>query len=211
MEIGAVRGVVILAAAGAALYLLRKQPMPAGFYPPDYQGELEAWDEWEASPTAGDEESNIFEDAAAGVISMFTNWPSGSAPYKATIESAAQMHNVPVPILAWLLWKESRYNPLIIDGTKRSRVGAMGIAQFMPATAREELGSVEAALDPSRAIPGAARYLRKLYNITGSWTEALAAYNWGIGNVTRKGLDMAPAETRDYYRTILAKAGGAYA
>jgi soluble lytic murein transglycosylase-like protein len=83
----------------------------------------------------------------------------------------------------------------------------MGIAQFMPATAAEELGSVEAALDPSVAIPGAARYLAKLYAALGAWDAALGAYNWGLRNVQRRGLAAAPAETRDYYTTILAKAG----
>lgn len=145
-------------------------------------------------------------------MSMINGWPTGSAPYKTMIEAAAAQHRVPVLLLAWLLWKESRYNPAIIDGTKRSRVGAMGIAQFMPATAREELGSEAAALDPARAIPGAARYLAKLFRALGSWQAALAAYNWGIGNVQRKGLSVAPAETVDYYTVILDKANmGSYA
>lgn len=157
--------------------------------------------------TAGDEESNFIEDGAEEIMSIFDNWPSGSGPYKQTIMAAAPAHGVPVAILAWLLWKESRYNPAIISGAKRSAVGAMGIAQFMPATAREELGSEAAALDPAKAIPGAARYLAKLYRSLGTWERALAAYNWGIGNVQRKGLDRAPAETRDYYTTIMAKAG----
>lgn len=164
--------------------------------------------------TVGDDEANIFEDGAESVKSMFTNWPTGSAPYRNMIESAAATHGVPVSILAWLLWKESRYLPAVIDGTKRSRVGAMGIAQFMPSTAREELGSEAAALDPARAIPGAARYLAKLFRAVGSWQAALAAYNWGIGNVQRKGLSVAPAETVDYYTVILSKSGmgaGAYA
>jgi soluble lytic murein transglycosylase-like protein len=137
---------------------------------------------------------------------MFSGWPKGAEPYRRTITAAAADYGVPADILAWLLWKESRYNPAIISGEKRSYVGALGIAQFMPATAVEELGSVQAALDPAQAIPGAARYLRKLYNRTGSWSEALAAYNWGIGNVTRKGMARAPAETRDYVDTIISKA-----
>lgn len=158
--------------------------------------------------TAGDEESNAFTDTVESMkAQMNGGWPSGSEPYRSMIQSAAAQYGVPVPILSWLLWKESRYNPAIIDGTKRSSVGAMGIAQFMPATAREELGSVEAALDPARAIPGAARYLVKLYRSLGTWEKALAAYNWGIGNVLRKGMAAAPAETRDYYTSILAKAG----
>lgn len=161
---------------------------------------------YEREGTAGDEESNLFYDGIDEMGALITGWPSGSTPYRQTIEAAAAAHGVPALVLAWLLWKESRYMPAVVTGQRRSRVGAMGIAQFMPATAAEELGSVEAALDPARAIPGAARYLAKLYRSTGSWTRALAAYNWGIGNVQRRGLAAAPAETRDYYETILAKA-----
>lgn len=163
--------------------------------------------------TAGDEESDALTDTVESMkAQMNGGWPSGSEIYRGTIEYAAAQYNVPVSILSWLLWKESRYNPVIIDGTKRSSAGAMGIAQFMPATAREELGSEAAALDPARAIPGAARYLAKLYRSLGTWEKALAAYNWGIGNVQRKGLAAAPAETRDYYSTIMGKAGyGTYA
>jgi soluble lytic murein transglycosylase-like protein len=160
-----------------------------------------------AALTAGDEESNFLTDAADTMTNIFTGWPSGSDQYQETITQAAAAFNVPVSILAWLLWKESRYNPLIINGTKKSSAGAVGIAQFMPATAAQELGSVAAALDPAQAIPGAARYLAKLYKQVGTWGEALAAYNWGIGNVTRKGIASAPAETVDYYTTILSKAG----
>lgn len=157
--------------------------------------------------TAGDDESNILEDGADEIMGMINGWPNGSGPYQRMITDAAAENGVPVSILAWLFWKESRYNPAIIDGTKRSRVGAMGIAQFMPATAVERLGSAEAALDPEQAIPGAAEYLASLYRQTGTWIAALAAYNWGIGNVKRKGLAAAPAETVDYYTTIMSKAG----
>jgi soluble lytic murein transglycosylase-like protein len=157
--------------------------------------------------TAGDEESNAISDGLDDMNNIITGWPTGSAPYRAAIESAADTYGVPTGILAWLLWKESRYSPNIVNGSKRSRVGAMGIAQFMPATAVDELGSAAAALDPAIAIPGAARYLAKLWRATGTWAEALAAYNWGVGNVTRKGIEAAPAETVDYYETILTKAG----
>lgn len=154
--------------------------------------------------TAGDDESDILTDTLDTMKSTFTGWPSGSEPYQGIITQAAQANGVPVSILAWLLWKESRYLPAVIDGTKRSRVGALGIAQFMPATAADE--GID-SLDPQQAIPAAARYLARLYRSTGTWAEALAAYNWGIGNVQRKGLDAAPPETVDYYTTILGKAG----
>ncbi|MTV36282.1 lytic transglycosylase domain-containing protein [Duganella radicis] len=165
----------------------------------------------EAGGTAGDDESNFIMDGLEDMNSKISDWPIGSGPYQDAITAAASAYGVPVAILAWLLWKESRYSPNIISGAKRSAVGAMGIAQFMPATAAEELGSADAALDPALAIPGAARYLAKLKARVDTWAEALAAYNWGIGNVTRKGLAVAPAETVDYYTTILAKAGGNYA
>lgn len=163
--------------------------------------------EEEGAPTAGDDESNFLYDTVEEMTNAITGWPTGSAPYRNTIQAAADSNGVPASILAWLLWKESRYNPQIINGAIRSPTGAMGIAQFMPGTAKEELGSEAAALDPARAIPGAARYLAKLYRSTGTWQGALAAYNWGIGNVQRKGLARAPAETRDYYTTILNKSG----
>lgn len=163
--------------------------------------------EEEGVPTAGDGESNFLYDTVDEMTNAITGWPAGSAKYQGAIQAAADSNGVPASILAWLLWKESRYNPEIINGNIRSPTGAMGIAQFMPGTAAEELGSTAAALDPARAIPGAARYLAKLYRSTGTWQGALAAYNWGIGNVQRKGLAKAPAETRDYYTTILNKSG----
>lgn len=157
--------------------------------------------------TAGDDSANVLEDGADTIMGMINGWPSGSEPYQQTITDAASRAGMPPAILAWQLWKESRYNPAIIDGTKRSRVGAMGIAQFMPDTAQEWCGGEAGALDPESAIPACANYMAWLYNKTGSWEAALAAYNWGIGNVTRKGLAAAPAETVDYYTTIMSKAG----
>lgn len=176
---------IAAAAIGAAAYVIYRHG----------QGE---------SGTAGDQESNILSDTVDTMKSTFTNWPTGSAPYQDAIQRAADANAVPVQILAWLLWKESRYNPAIIDGTKRSPVGALGIAQFMPATANEL--HID-PLDPAQAIPAAAAYLARLYRARGTWSEALAAYNWGIGNVSRKGIGNAPAETVDYYTTILARAG----
>lgn len=150
--------------------------------------------------TAGDENSDILTDTYDDMQNMITGWPSGSAPYQDTVTAAAQDNGMPVSILAWLLWKESRYNPNAVN----TRTGAQGIAQFMPATARDE--GID-PFDPAQAIPGAARYLSRLFRSTGTWAEALAAYNWGIGNVQRKGLANAPAETVNYYTDILGKAG----
>lgn len=128
--------------------------------------------------------------------------PTTAAPYLETIRAAEQSNGIPDSLLARLLYQESRFRPDIITGKTKSPVGALGIAQFMPATARD-LGIDP--LNPYDAIDGAARYLRSLYDkLGGDWSRALAAYNWGIGNVQRKGLAQAPAETVNYVNNILS-------
>lgn len=138
------------------------------------------------------------KNAAAGAVASL--W---GTKYDALIANSADANGVPRDVLYNLLYRESHFRDDIITGKTRSRVGALGIAQFMPATAIEELGSVDAALDPNRAIPGAARYLAKLIRVAGSIKKGVAAYNWGIGNVQRKGLDAAPLETQQYVAAIV--------
>lgn len=140
--------------------------------------------------------SNIVKDTVAKTSALF------STPYDSLISLSEKQYSLPEGVLWNLLYRESRFRPDIISGRVKSPVGALGIAQFMPATAVEQLGSVDAALDPSRAIPGAARYLRWLIDRTGSVDAGVAAYNWGIGNVQRKGLANAPRETVDYVAAI---------
>ena len=103
----------------------------------------------------------------------------------------------------------------------KSSAKAMGLWQFMPATGkdfrltqnvfrderRDVLQSTDAALD----------YLQRLYNQFGSWELALAAYNWGAGNIAKaqkrnlaaglptnyESLTM-PKETRNYVPKLMA-------
>lgn len=89
-----------------------------------------------------------------------------------------------VPIeLAALPHVESSYNP-----DARSSVGASGIWQFMPSTARRYL-RVDHVLDerndPFAATRGAGRLLAYNYSITGNWPMAITAYNHGLGGVRR--------------------------
>jgi soluble lytic murein transglycosylase-like protein len=127
--------------------------------------------------------------------------PAAAAPYAEPIARAEDRYGLPSSLLARVLHQESRFRPDVISGATRSRAGALGIAQFMPATAAE-LGVDP--LNPLQAIDGAARYLRTLFDRLGDWPSALAAYNWGIGNVQRRGLARAPAETRAYVNEITA-------
>lgn len=122
--------------------------------------------------------------------------------YRPAIEAAERAEGLPPGLLSRLLYQESRYRSDIITGKTRSPAGAIGIAQFMPATA------VEMGVDPLDAfqsINGAARYLRRLHSNFGDWKLALAAYNFGWGNV-QKGRPW-PAETVAYVSDISADVG----
>jgi soluble lytic murein transglycosylase-like protein len=141
-------------------------------------------------------------DMVGKVIAAASGRYPGEEPYAGLIDAAEAQHGIPARLLAALLYQESHYRPDIIEGRVRSPTGAMGIAQFMPATAVEWLGSQQAALDPTQAIDGAARYLRWLFGRHSSWRLAVAAYNWGTGNVARKDESAWPAETRTYVANV---------
>lgn len=135
----------------------------------------------------------------------------GEEPYADAIRQAENQYGIPPRLLASLLYQESRYRADIINGSVRSSAGALGIAQFMPATAVEQLGSVEAALDPMKAIPGAAKYLRWNFNFLrpygGGWRDAVIAYNWGPGNAKRwiqagRPVSQLPGETKHYASVV---------
>ncbi|HCP9899117.1 TPA: lytic transglycosylase domain-containing protein, partial [Salmonella enterica] len=86
-----------------------------------------------------------------------------------------------------------------------SRAGAMGPWQFMPKTAKEFGLNGYDVFDPEKAADAAARKLGGLMRFFhGDLAKALAAYNWGEGNVQRKGLAAAPEETRNYVPRVLA-------
>ena len=88
------------------------------------------------------------------------------------------------PDLAYLPHLESGFNP-----RARSRAGARGLWQLMPAAARTMGLRVspfaDARTDPIRATEAAARILKDYYGRTGSWPLAITAYNYGINGVAR--------------------------
>jgi len=106
---------------------------------------------------------------------------------------SAQDNDLPVAFFANLIWQESRLQRDAI-----SRVGALGIAQFMPETAAEA-GLLD-PFDPRQAIPASARLLRTLREHFGNLGFAAAAYNAGVRRVG-EWLDRGhalPLETRNY-------------
>ncbi len=76
-----------------------------------------------------------------------------------------------------------------LDPKIKSRVGAMGLWQFMPATGRmygmQISAAVDDRMDPEKSTEAAAKYLKALYKMFGNWEVALAAYNCGPGNVRK--------------------------
>ncbi len=136
------------------------------------------------TPTAGSASTGVDGPLPAGV------------PYRDLFESAASTYGIPSRLLAALAKEESGYRNDAV-----SSVGALGIMQFMPATAR---GIGIDPLDPAQAINGAARYLRAQIDRFGSTELALAAYNAGPGAVARAGGVPPYTETRNAIRKVNA-------
>lgn len=118
------------------------------------------------------------------------------ALYSGFIKAAAARYGIPQPLLERQIMAESGGNP-----HAKSPVGALGLMQLMPSTARG-LG-VENPLDPHQNIMGGAKYLSDQYRKFGNWRDALAAYNAGPGAVAKYGGVPPFAETQDYVHQIL--------
>lgn len=143
-----------------------------------------------------------------GVAAMFAlRWtpPETADKYLGEIAKAERAYGLPRDLLARLIYQESRYREDIINGQLRSGAGAVGIAQIVP-----KWHPNVNPLDPVASIHYAARYLKQLRDQFGSWRLALAAYNWGPGNVRRHAGDFNkwPKETQNYVTEILGDLGG---
>ena len=114
---------------------------------------------------------------------------------------AAQRWNVSAALLAAQLCAESNFNPFAT-----SAVGAQGIAQFMPETARAM--GLDDPFDAEQAIEAQARLMRDLLRRFAAVPLALAAYNAGPGPVAACGCVPPYPETRGYVARILGLLGG---
>ncbi|WP_375170087.1 lytic transglycosylase domain-containing protein [Marinobacter sp.] len=131
--------------------------------------------------------------------------PETADQYLEEIAKAERTQGLPRDLLARLLYQESRFRQDIITGQVRSSAGAVGIAQIVP----KWHPNVD-PLNPVESIHYAARYLKQLRDQFGSWRLALAAYNWGPGNVSKYAAkpERWPTETKNYVTQILGDLGG---
>ncbi len=202
----------MLAAAlglGAAWIAYRRSPWPGRVD----QVAASGWTDWtdsvfETVTGATQDAAEIADDLlykVAGVRVM--DWQTAAAKpenqaYVDAMRAAERINGMPADLLVRVAWQESHFRHDIITGKKTSGAGAVGIMQIVPRWHPD----VD-PLDPFASIAYAGKYLAALYRQTGSWPDALAAYNWGIGNLQQYGIARAPAETREYVASISADVG----
>ena len=148
-------------------------------------------------------------------IHSYSNWGKSEAAvlpsysknrdaFDHIIKQAAQQHGVSEGLIKAVMHTESGFNV-----NARSPVGAQGLMQLMPATARRF--NVSNAYDPYQNILGGAKYLSWLLKrFKGNTHLALAAYNAGEGNVAKYGGIPPFRETQDYVRRVTSRYSNLY-
>jgi membrane-bound lytic murein transglycosylase D len=166
----------------------------------------------------------VINDQVAGYIGIFSNSNSFRnhmaaslqrvGKYRVMIQKVLAEEGVPQDLI-YLAVAESGFQPQALN----ARSGAGGMWQFMPngsyGLARN--GFFDERFDPEKSSRAYARYIKSLYAQFGDWYLAMAAYDWGPGNVQRAvqrtgyadfwelyRRNAMPAETRAYVPQILA-------
>ncbi len=134
--------------------------------------------------------------------------------YKQMIERVMAEEGVPHDLI-YLAVAESSFQPRAVN----ARSGAGGMWQFMPYGnyGLTRNGYMDERFDPEKSTRAYARYMKFLYDQLGDWYLAMAAYDWGAGNVQRAvqktgyadfwelyKRNNLPAETKNYVPEILA-------
>ncbi len=109
-------------------------------------------------------------------------WPPAASNYVSLLKPVFAAEKIP-PELVWIAEVESSFDP-----RARSPVGATGLFQLMPATAKRfglSLWPRDQRLQPGPSATASAKYLKYLHDRFQNWPLALAAYNAGEGRVGR--------------------------
>jgi membrane-bound lytic murein transglycosylase D len=166
----------------------------------------------------------VVNDYVAGFISYFSNSSGGHAhllssleragKYKEMISKNLRDQGVPQDLI-YLAVAESGFQPQALN----ARSGAGGMWQFMPTGSYglSRNGWFDERFDPQKSSIAYAKYMKTLYNQFGDWYLAMAAYDWGPGNVQRAVMrtgyadfwelyrrNVLPAETKNYVPGIIA-------
>jgi len=167
----------------------------------------------------------VVNDYVAGFINYFSNSNAGHAHLRASLERAGKYKDMISRTLAQygvpqdLIYQavaESGFQPQALN----RRSGAGGMWQFMPfagAYGLERNGFFDERFDPEKSTIAYAKYMKYLYAQFGDWYLAMAAYDWGAGNVQRAVArtgyadfwqlyrhNALPGETKNYVPGILA-------
>jgi membrane-bound lytic murein transglycosylase D len=166
----------------------------------------------------------VVNDYVAGFISYFTNSQAGHAHLLRSLERAGKykemisknLRDAGVPQdLIYLAVAESGFQPQALN----AHSGAGGMWQFMPTGAYglTRNGWYDERFDPEKSSKAYAKYMKSLYDQFGDWYLAMAAYDWGPGNVQRAVMktgyadfwelyrrNVLPAETKNYVPGIIA-------
>lgn len=127
--------------------------------------------------------------------------PLPQTSIRLVLEQAAAHVGLDPNLIKAVAWCESSWRP-----RAKSEAGAQGLMQLMPAVCTDQ--GVKDAFDPMQNAIGGARHLKALIKRFGDLRLALAAYNWGPGNVQRKHLDNGgaiPGEVHQYVDHVLAR------
>ena len=154
----------------------------------------------QAGMPAGDMAITPAQLAALDDAELVDDLPDHAVPdaYKAKVAELSARFDLSPSLIEALVWQESRWRENAV-----SPVGARGLAQLMPGTARD-LG-VDPN-DPFANLEGGARYLREqLDRFDGDLEKALAAYNAGPGRVIRAGGVPRIRETQLYVAAIMGR------
>lgn len=155
-----------------------------------------------SAPKADDDQEPVGRsqiDAALHPLSLTEVMDAaGPTRWRERVAKIAAKYDISPTLLEAVVWQESRWNELAV-----SPVGARGLAQLMPGTARDLGVNPD---DPLANLEGGARYLRmQLDAFGGNIEKALAAYNAGPARVVAAGGIPRIRETQAYVASIMAR------